>query len=160
MCNWADTYLDEGMADRFCVRYTEMIYRLDRSFERPQCAFFDPDVRFGGPNPDESMSGQTHSKNPNAKNPTKSRRLRRSDDDVNVCDGMSETECDDEAMAGLECSDEDKADRKYNPYITIGYASTILCVAFLIVILLYFNCLYFYTLIVYTFVPDRNIHQN
>jgi len=125
MCNWADTYLDEGMADRFCVRYTEMIYRLDRSFERPQCAFFDPDVRFGGPNPDESMSGQTHSKNPNAKNPTKSRRLRRSDDDVNVCDGMSETECDDEAMAGLECSDEDKADRKYNPYITIGYASTV-----------------------------------
>jgi hypothetical protein len=112
MCNWADTYLAEGTADRFCKRYTEMIYRLDKSFERPQCAFFDPSVKFGGPNPDETMRGLVPAKNPNAKNPHKSRRLRRSDDDVDACDGKSESECDNEAMDGLGCSAEDRADRK------------------------------------------------
>jgi hypothetical protein len=110
MCNWAETYLDDGTSERFCKRYTDMIYRLDKSFERPQCAFFDPSVRFGGPNPDEGMRGLVPAKNPNAKNPHRGRRLKRSDDDVDACDGKTESECDSEAMDGLDCSEEDRAD--------------------------------------------------
>merc|ERR1712110_569848 len=110
-------YLEEGTSDRFCIRYTEMIHRLDKTFERPQCAFFDPSVKFGGPNPDESMRGKVDAKNPNAKNPHKSRRLRRSDDDVNACDGAAtEGDCDDIAMEGLECSDEDLNDPSMAPF--------------------------------------------
>jgi hypothetical protein len=109
MCKWAEDYLEEGKAGRFCDRYTTMIFRLDDSFGREHCRFFDPAVRFGGPNPDITMQGLVAAKNPNAKNPTKSRRLRRSDDDYDACDDKSEEECDDAAMEGLECSEEDAA---------------------------------------------------
>ena len=46
-------------------------------------------------------------KNPNAKAPTKPRRLRRQADNYDACDGKSEAECNNEAMDGLECSAED-----------------------------------------------------
>lgn len=97
MCNWAETYLTDGTSERFCERYTTMIHRLDQSFEREQCAFFDTSIKFGGPNPDTDMSGKVHAKNPNAKNPTKSRRLRREADEAeesDPCEGLSEHECD------------------------------------------------------------------
>ena len=46
-------------------------------------------------------------KNPNAKAPTKPRRLRRSDDDLDVCDGKNESQCNEAAFDGLECEPED-----------------------------------------------------
>merc|ERR1712176_553660 len=54
MCNWAESYMTESKGSRFCERYTNMIYRLNDSFGREQCRFFDPSVKFGGPNPDET----------------------------------------------------------------------------------------------------------
>merc|ERR1711979_122440 len=57
MCNWAESYMTESKGSRFCDRYTNMIYRLNDSFGREQCRFFDPSVKFGGPNPDDSMVG-------------------------------------------------------------------------------------------------------
>merc|ERR1719187_2239373 len=93
MCKWADDFLPEGKSGRFCERYTTMIFRLDETFGRDQCAFFDPSVKHGGPNPDAAMTGMREAKNPNAKAPTKPRRLRRSDDDLDVCDGKNESEC-------------------------------------------------------------------
>ena len=116
MCSWAESYMAEGKGNRFCARYTDMIYRLDETFGREQCAFYDPSVKFGGPNPDESMTGMVAAKNPNAKNPTKSRRIRRSAADADSCDGLSEEACDNQAMDGLECSAEDRADRKLLKY--------------------------------------------
>jgi len=123
MCNWAEAYLGEGKDERFCKRYTDMINRLDKSFEREQCAFFDTTVKFGGPNPDADMSGMRQAKNPKAKNPTKSRRLRReaentaeNTDNYDACDGKSEGNCDEEAMEGLQCSAEDLADANMAPF--------------------------------------------
>ena len=53
MCKWADDFMPEGKSDRFCDRYTKMIFRLDETFGREHCAFFDPSVKHGGPNPGE-----------------------------------------------------------------------------------------------------------
>lgn len=53
------------------------------------------------------MTGMREAKNPNAKAPTKPRRLRRSDDDLDVCDGKNESECNEAAFEGLECEPED-----------------------------------------------------
>lgn len=111
MCNWAESYMEEAKGNRFCTRYTAMIYRLDESFGRDMCAYFDPLVKFGGPNPDPDMRGRITAKNPNAKNPTKSRRLRRdADDDLDACDDLDDDDCDEASMEGLECSEEDQND--------------------------------------------------
>jgi len=114
MCKWADDFMSEGKSDRFCDRYTKMIFRLDDTFGREHCAFFDPSVKHGGPNPDESMAGMREAKNPNAKAPTKPRRLRRSDDDLDACDGKTEAECNEAAFDGLECEAEDMIEGSEN----------------------------------------------
>ena len=36
-----------------CDRLTSQIEQYDGAFNRPTCAFFDPSVKNGGPNPDE-----------------------------------------------------------------------------------------------------------
>ena len=58
------------------------------------------------------MTGMREAKNPNAKAPTKPRRLRRQADNYDACDGKSEAECNNEAMDGLECSAEDMLGNK------------------------------------------------
>lgn len=119
MCNWSGSYMDEGKSERFCKRYTDMIYRLEKAFDRDTCSFFDPAVRFGGPNPDPNMKGKVTAKNPNAKRPTKSRRLRREvedGDNVNACDGMSEAECNEAAMEGLDCNAGDENNPALAPF--------------------------------------------
>lgn len=112
MCNWAVEYLDDGKAGRICERYTDMIYRLENSFERETCSYFNPEVKFGGPNPDENMSGKVPAKNPNAKNPTRARRLRRNaaEEDYEACDGLTEAECDAATLDGLDCDEDDQND--------------------------------------------------
>jgi hypothetical protein len=109
MCNWADDYMaSEKKSDRFCERYTAMIHRLDAAFERDQCSYFNPNVKFGGPNPDPNMAGKVAAKNPNAKNPTKSRRLRRQaeKEDEEDCD-IDDDECNEAALDGIDQCDED-----------------------------------------------------
>jgi len=113
MCNWAESYMEDGKSSKFCKRYTNMIYRLNDSFGREQCRFFDPSVKFGGPNPDESMEGMVAAKNPNAKNPTKARRLRRNANDTtdDACgEGVDEDTCNEESMEGMECDQDDLND--------------------------------------------------
>jgi hypothetical protein len=122
MCNWADEYLVEGKAGRFCIRYTDMIFRLEKAFERDICAYYNPEIKFGGPNPDENMSGKVSAKNPNAKKPTRARRLRRNTDGENleVCDGLNEDECDDATLDGLNCDEDDQNDgnfENFNKYL-------------------------------------------
>ena len=58
------------------------------------------------------MTGMREAKNPNAKAPTKPRRLRRSDDDLDACDGKTEAECNEAAFDGLECEAEDMIGKK------------------------------------------------
>ena len=58
-------------------------------------------------------------KNPNAKAPTKPRRLRRSDDDLDACDGKTEAECNEAAFDGLECDAEDMKGKKANYIMSI-----------------------------------------
>ena len=60
------------------------------------------------------MTGMREAKNPNAKAPTKPRRLRRSDDDLDACDGKTEAECNEAAFDGLECEAEDMIGKKAN----------------------------------------------
>ena len=36
-----------------CDRLTNQIEQYNVAFNRPTCAFFDPAVKHGGPNPDE-----------------------------------------------------------------------------------------------------------
>jgi len=110
MCNWSESYMEEGKSERFCKRYTDMIYRLEKAFNRDTCSFFDTSIKFGGPNPDASMKGKVAAKNPNAKRPTKSRRLRREvedGDNVDACDGLNEAQCNEASMDGLDCSPDD-----------------------------------------------------
>ena len=63
------------------------------------------------------MMGMREAKNPNAKAPTKPRRLRRSDDDLDVCDGKNESECNEAAFDGLECEAEDMIGKKSNTIV-------------------------------------------
>merc|ERR1712037_949217 len=67
LCNWSTSGLPEGKSDRFCTRMTDFINQLDEAFNREQCAFYDPNVKNGGPNPDEEMRGMVERKNKNAK---------------------------------------------------------------------------------------------
>merc|ERR1719394_1039799 len=84
-----------------------MIHRLDAAFERDQCSYFNPDVKFGGPNPDPNMVGKVKAKNPNAKNPTKSRRLRRQADKEDEDCEIDDDECNEAALDGIDQCDED-----------------------------------------------------
>ena len=52
MCKWTTDYLNGPKSDRICARITQMMENFNDSFNRQSCAFFDPQVKFGGPNPD------------------------------------------------------------------------------------------------------------
>lgn len=47
----------KGANDRLCGRVTRLIEQLSETFKRETCSFYDPSVRNGGPNPDESVRG-------------------------------------------------------------------------------------------------------
>jgi len=81
MCSWMASNVEENKAQRMCNRFSSQMEKYSETFERETCAFFDPAVKNGGPNPDESMRGMRPAKNPNAKNKFVQRRLRRDDDD-------------------------------------------------------------------------------
>jgi len=83
LCGWFNQNVGGAKADRMCDRLTSQIEQYDGAFNRPTCAFFDPSVKNGGPNPDESMRGMRPAKNPKARNAFKARQIRsrRSDED-------------------------------------------------------------------------------
>ena len=53
LCNWFNQNVGGAKADRMCDRLTNQIEQYNVAFNRPTCAFFDPAVKNGGPNPDE-----------------------------------------------------------------------------------------------------------
>ena len=53
ICRWTQANVHSGKGHRVCERVTHQLTNYNDSFQRPQCAFFDPDVKHGGPNPDE-----------------------------------------------------------------------------------------------------------
>lgn len=100
MCSWLDDNVGGTKADRMCSRFSKQISQYDSAFDRETCAFYDPDVKNGGPNPDQSMKGLRAPKNPNSKREFVERRLRRdaddeeeaSDDHLEECDGTETNE--------------------------------------------------------------------
>jgi hypothetical protein len=89
LCGWFksnagdDGLMSEAKAQRMCDRVTTQVHHYNQIFLDKECAYFDPSVKFGGPNPDPSMKGMRQAKNPNAKNPFVQRaidRFRREDD--------------------------------------------------------------------------------
>ena len=53
LCKWFNDNVGGAKADRMCDRLTNQIEQYDDAFNRPTCAFFDPSIKNGGPNPDE-----------------------------------------------------------------------------------------------------------
>ena len=53
LCKWFNDNVGGAKADRMCDRLTNQIEQYDDAFSRPTCAFFDPSIKNGGPNPDE-----------------------------------------------------------------------------------------------------------
>ena len=53
LCKWFNDNVGGAKADRMCDRLTNQIEQYDNAFNRPTCAFFDPSIKNGGPNPDE-----------------------------------------------------------------------------------------------------------
>ncbi|CBY30561.1 unnamed protein product [Oikopleura dioica] len=126
LCNWSTSGLPEGKSDRFCTRMSDFINQLDNAFNREQCAFYDPEVKNGGPNPDVEIHGMVIRKNKNAKgrsayrprlvNGEHQRRRRRNADDED-CENLSEAECDRLALRDLEiCNADDKANPKLEQF--------------------------------------------
>jgi len=103
LCGWfkqnSPELMTEAKAERMCARVTNQVYHYNDIFLSKECSYFDPAVRFGGPNPDPNMRGMRQSKNPNAKSKFVERaieRFRREDDDEDYSD------YDDEDFEALE----------------------------------------------------------
>ena len=70
--------------DSWKRRADENTARMERAYNRKSCAYFNPDLPHGGPNPNPRQDRVTHSKN---------RRRRRSlDEDFLVAKGLNDQE--------------------------------------------------------------------
>jgi len=98
LCKWFNDNVGGAKADRMCDRLTNQIEQYDDAFNRPTCAFFDPSIKNGGPNPDESMRGMRPAKNPKARSAFKPRQIRSRRD-------AEEIEFEDEDYEALEDCD-------------------------------------------------------
>lgn len=104
-CNWLKDNLEAGLvsgwkkntSDKLCHRFNNWSTRMAQVFERKECAFYDPSVKFGGPDPNAE---------PGKRKNGKDRRIRRSTDDDE--DDMTEEEME-ELLADEDtvCTDED-----------------------------------------------------
>lgn len=78
MCQWVEEFSPER---RFvwkhrCERMTGMFNGFYESFERLDCGYYNPDIKYGGPNPDESMKGMRIPKNPKSRSIMRPRQIR------------------------------------------------------------------------------------
>jgi len=98
LCKWFKDNVDGAKAERMCDRLTNQIEQYDEAFNRPTCAYFDPSVKHGGPNPDESMRGMRQAKNPKARSAFKPRQIRSrrdaEDEDEDAIDAEALEDCD------------------------------------------------------------------
>jgi len=96
LCNWFKENVDGAKADRMCDRVSTQMEQYNEAFNRPTCAFFDPSVKNGGPNPDESMRGMRPAKNPKARSAFKARQIRsrRDAEDEDAVDAEALEDCD------------------------------------------------------------------
>lgn len=118
LCGWFNQNVGGAKSERMCDRLTAQIEQYDNAFNRPTCAYFNPDVKHGGPNPDETMRGMRPAKNPKARSsyvPRKvNSRRRRSDEDfeTNEEDLLALDECDGTETGALAefCQEDSDAD--------------------------------------------------
>lgn len=83
VCRWLRKNNHKNQ-DFFCHRFSGMIHNMGRAFDREKCSYYNPSIKFGGPNPDEEKRGLTKSVNANAKNKWRPRitRVRREGTDT------------------------------------------------------------------------------
>lgn len=64
MCRWLRDVLgaESGKAARTCNRVTDMVFKFEETFTTKSCAFYDPNVKNGGPNPDPAAQGNRKNK--------------------------------------------------------------------------------------------------
>ena len=64
MCRWVrDVFgVDSAKAARVCNRITDTVYRHEATFVNKDCAYYNPDVPKGGPNPDPNAEGNRKNK--------------------------------------------------------------------------------------------------
>ena len=82
---WLDDHMTTVASyDSWKRRADENTARMERAYNRKSCAYFNPDLPHGGPNPNPRQDRVTHSKN---------RRRRRSlDEDFSVANGLNDDE--------------------------------------------------------------------
>lgn len=115
LCGWFRTNVEpQAKGERMCARVTNQVKHYNDIWLNKECSYFDPAVKNGGPNPDESMRGLRPARNPNAKNKFVQRamdRFRREDDDEDYTDEDYEAldECDGTETGALAdfCNDEE-----------------------------------------------------
>lgn len=100
ICRWVSDNIPTEYGSRVCDRFTNQIEHYNQSFQRPQCSYFDPSVKHGGPNPDQSMRGMRPAKNPKSRatHVPRRQRKRRSDSDEDL-------DFDDEDLMALDDCD-------------------------------------------------------
>ena len=81
MCQWLQKHSPDRYEKR-CDRMTGMFTNFYESFSRDDCGYFNPDIKNGGPNPDETMRGMRIPKNPKSRRVLRERqnRSRREDE--------------------------------------------------------------------------------
>jgi len=83
---------------KVCNIFTNWSVRMSETFQRPECAFYDPNVKFGGPDPNAQPGKRSNGKD---------RRLRRDADDDDYEDDEELTEEEVLNDDDTSCSDED-----------------------------------------------------
>ena len=83
MCQWLQKHAPDRYEKR-CDRMTGMFNGYYESFSRSDCGYYNPDLKNGGPNPDQSMRGMRIPKNPKSRRVLRERqnRSRREDDET------------------------------------------------------------------------------
>ena len=81
MCQWLEKHAPDRYEKR-CDRMTGMFNGYYESFSRSDCGYYNPDLKNGGPNPDQSMRGMRIPKNPKSRRVLRERqnRSRREDE--------------------------------------------------------------------------------
>jgi len=81
MCHWLQKH-SPNKHEKRCDRMTGMFNGFYESFSRDDCGYFNPDLKNGGPNPDETMRGMRIPKNPKSRRVLRERqnRSRREDE--------------------------------------------------------------------------------
>ena len=99
MCQWLEKHAPDRYEKR-CDRMTGMFNGYYESFSRSDCGYYNPDLKNGGPNPDQSMRGMRIPKNPKSRRVLRERqnRSRREDETFDSAEYYADVEYESEEM--------------------------------------------------------------